>query len=222
MKTFIVYWHQEPKSFNGALFRVACEVLAAAGHEVKTSDLNELRFDPASSRKNFAAVKDPDYFKQQVEEMNATELNSFSSEIESEIQKIEWCDLMIWQFPLWWFGLPAVLKGWVDRVFAMGRTYGRDHIYENGVFRGKRALLSLTTGGPEEAYRQGGFNGDIAAILRPVHRGMLQFVGFDVLSPQIVYGPVHMTDDERKRHIAVYAARLQRISEESPMDVGIY
>jgi len=46
---------------------------------------------------------------------------------------------MIWQFPLWWFGLPAVLKGWVDRVLAMKRTYGGGRIYETGVFRGKRA-----------------------------------------------------------------------------------
>ena len=189
---------------------------------MKTSNLNKLCFDPVSGRKNFTTVKDPDYFKQQIEEMNATEINGFSAEIESEIQKIEWCDLMIWQFPLWWFGLPAVLKGWVDRVFAMGRTYGGGHIYESGIFRGKRALLSLTTGGPEEAYRKGGFNGDIAAILRPMHRGMLKFVGFDVLSPQIVYGPVRMTDEERKQHIAAYAARLQRVSEESPIDVGMY
>ena len=222
MKVFIVYWHPEPKSFNGAMFRAACETLGAAGHEVRTSELHEMRFDPVSSRRNFTTVKDPNYFKQQTEEMYATEMNGFSEEIESEIRKIEWCDLMIWQFPMWWFGLPAVLKGWVDRVFAMGRTYGGGHFYETGVFRGKRAFLSLTTGGPEEAYRSGGFNGDIAAILRPIHRGMLQFVGFDVLAPQIVYGPVHLTDEQRRQHLATYAARLQRIADESPIEVGSY
>jgi hypothetical protein len=82
------------------------------------------------------------------------------------------CDLMIWQFPLWWFGVPAILKGWVDRVFAMGRTYGGERFYENGVFKGKRALLSVTTGGPEAVYQKGGWNGDIQAILRPIQRGM--------------------------------------------------
>ena len=204
------------------MFRAACETLGAAGHEVRTSELHEIRFDPVSSRRNFTTVKDPNYFKQQTEEMYATEMNGFSEEIESEIRKIEWCDLMIWQFPLWWFGLSAVLKGWVDRVFAMGRTYGGGHFYETGVFRGKRAFLSLTTGGPEEAYRSGGFNGDIAAILRPIHRGMLQFVGFDVLAPQIVYGPAHLTDEQRRQHLATYAARLQRIADESPIGVGSY
>ena len=222
MKVFIVYWHPEPKSFNGAMFRVACETLAAAGYQISTSDLNDMRFNPVSGRHNFNTVKDPTYFKQQIEELHATDNDGFATEVESEIKKIEGCDLMIWQFPLWWFGLPAAMKGWVDRVFAMGRTYGGGHFYETGVFRGKRAFLSLTTGGPEEAYRTGGFNGDMTAILRPIHRGMLQFVGFDVLSPQIVYGPVHLTGEQRGQHLAAYAARLQRIADESPMEVGSY
>ena len=181
-----------------------------------------MHFNPVSSRKNFTTVKEPKYLKLQVEEKYATEMNGFSEEIESEIRKIEWCELMIWQFPLWWFGLPAVLKGWVDRVLAMGRAYGGRQIYQSGVFRGKRALLSLTTGGPEDAYRKGGFNGDITAILRPIHRGMLQFVGFEVLEPQIVYGPVRLTDEQRKQQLAAYAVRLQGITRESPIDVGVY
>jgi NAD(P)H dehydrogenase (quinone) len=222
VKVLVVYWHPEPRSFNAAMFQTACQALAAAGHEVKTSDLHEMRFDPVSSRKNFAAARDPEYLKLQIEEMHATDTNGFSEEIEAEIRKLEWCDLMIWQFPLWWFGLPAVLKGWVDRVFAMGRTYGGGRIYQTGVFCGKRALLSLTTGGPEAGYRKAAFNGDIAGILRPIHRGMLQFVGFDVLAPQIVYGPVRLTDEQRRQALATYADRLQTIGTEPPIDVGIY
>lgn len=86
------------------------------------------------------------------------------------------------------------LKGWVDRVFAMGRTYGGERLYANGVFKGKRAMLSLTTGGPQQAYLKGAFNGDISAILWPIHRGLLQFVGFEVLAPQIVYGPIRLDE----------------------------
>jgi NAD(P)H dehydrogenase (quinone) len=222
MNVFIVYWHPEPGSFNGAMFHAAREALASTGHKVETSDLRAMGFDPVSGRRNFTTVKDPDYFKQQAEEMHATDNDGFAPEIESEMQKLEWCDLMIWQFPLWWFGLPAAMKGWVDRVFAMGRVYGGGRIYRSGAFRGKRALLSLTTGGPEEAYRKGGFNGDIHAILRPIHRGILQFTGFDVLAPQIVYGPARLTDARRKELLAAFAERLQRISEESPIDVGPY
>ncbi len=222
LKVLIVYWHPEPKSFNHAMFSTACRTLTDAGAEVQTSDLHAMAFDPVSNRTNFRTVKDPDYLKLQLEEIHATEVQGFAEVLETEMRKVEWCDLMIWQFPLWWFGLPAVLKGWVDRVFAMGRTYGGGRFYEAGVFQGKRALLSLTTGGPEEAYVPGGFNGDMHGILRPIHRGMLQFVGFDVLAPQIVYGPAHMQDEQRRLELDQFGKRLTRIAEESPIEVGRY
>ena len=222
MNVFVVLAHPEPLSFNGSMFRMAVDVLMKAGHEVKASDLYAMQFDPVSGRHNFTTVKDPNYFRPQIEEMHATEAKGFAEDIESEIQKIEWCDLMIWQFPLWWFGLPGILKGWVDRVFAMGRTYGGGRIYGSGVFRGKRALLSLTTGGPSSAYVKGGLQGDIDAILRPIQRGMLQFVGFDVLAPQIIYGPVRMEQEQRNDLLAGFAHRLEDIDSEKPIDVGIY
>ena len=222
MKAFIVYWHPEPKSFNHAMFLAASKALTDAGWEVKTSDLCSMSFDPVSGRKNFRTVTDPHYLKLQIEEMHAAEVKGFSPDLEEEMQKLEWCDLMIWQFPLWWFGLPAALKGWVDRTFAMGRIYGGGKIYETGVFRGKRALLSLTTGGPADAYTKDGFNGDILGILRPIHRGILQFVGFDVLAPHIIYAPVRMNDAQRKDELQQYGHRLSWISEELPLDVGRY
>jgi NAD(P)H dehydrogenase (quinone) len=222
VNVFILLAHPEHQSFNGAMFRTAVETLTAEGHEVRTSDLHAMQFNPVSGRHNFITVKDADYYKQQIEERHATETYGFADDIEGEIQKIEWCDLMIWQFPLWWFGLPGILKGWVDRVFAMGRTYGGERIYANGAFKGKRAMLSLTTGGPVPAYVKGGFNGDIQAILRPVHRGMLQFVGFDVLAPQIAYGPVRLEQAQRTALLAAYAERLKTIAEEPAFEVGIY
>ena len=112
-----------------------------------------MNFDPESDHRNFTTVKNPDFFKQQIEEVHATEVGSLAPDVEAELRKVEACDLMIWQFPLWWFGLPAILKGWADRVFAMGRTYGGERFYENGVFMGKRALLSVTTGEPEAVYQ---------------------------------------------------------------------
>ena len=222
MNVFLVLAHPEGRSFNGAMFDTAVETLSAAGHAVVTSDLYRMGFDPVSSRRNFTSVKDADYLKLQNEEVYATETGGFAQEIETEIAKIEAADLMIWQFPLWWFGLPAILKGWVDRVFAMGRTYGGGHIYETGRFSGKRALLSLTTGGPEAAYRPDGFNGDLDAILKPIQRGMLNFTGFSVLAPQVTYGPVRVSDTQRATWLAAWDQRLSTIDSESPIHVGRY
>ncbi|MGB8260830.1 MAG: NAD(P)H-dependent oxidoreductase [Terracidiphilus sp.] len=222
MNVLIVFAHPERKSFNGALFDTAVDTLQAAGHTVVTSDLYAMHFDPSSSRANFTACKDPDYFKPQVEELHATGTGGFSPELEAEIRKLEAADLVIFQFPLWWFGLPAILKGWVDRVFAMGRAYGGGRVYESGVFRGKRALLSLTTGGPEAAYMPGGFNGDLRGILRPIHRGVFEFCGFSVLAPAVFYGPVRAEEAERAKWLAAWAARLRQIEQESPIEVGHY
>ncbi len=75
---------------------------------------------------------------------------------------------------------------------------------------------------PHDAYLPGGFNGDILGVLRPIHRGVLQFVGFDVLAPQIVFGPVRLSDEERKEQLDAYRRRLTGIEPEQPMVVGEY
>ena len=222
MRVLIVLAHPEHQSFNGALFDTAVATLQAAGHTVATSDLYRMGFDPVSCRKNFSTVKEPDYLKLQVEELHASEIGGFAPDLEAELAKLEAADLVIWQFPLWWFGLPAILKGWVDRVFAMGRAYGGGRVYETGMFKGKRALLSLTTGGPEGAYTAEGFNGDLDAILRPIHRGMLQFTGFEVLAPHVIYAPVRAEAEQREAWLQAWAERLRRIEGEHPISVGRY
>jgi NAD(P)H dehydrogenase (quinone) len=216
MKTLLVLAHPEPKSFNAALFQQAVATLTAERHEVTTSDLYAMKFNPISDRRNFTEVFNPDYFSQQAEESHASEVNGFAPDIEAEMRKVEAAEMMILHFPLWWFSMPAILKGWVDRVFAFGRTYGSGRMYEKGVFQGKRAMLTLTTGGPRSIYVPGGFNGDIDVIVRPIERGILQFLGFDVLPAQIVFSPGQLTVDEREAALAAYALRLGSIGTEKP------
>ncbi|HNB25782.1 MAG TPA: NAD(P)H-dependent oxidoreductase, partial [Alphaproteobacteria bacterium] len=81
----------------------------------------------------------------------------------------------------------------------------------------------LTTGGSgETAYRPDGFNGDINGVLRPIQRGMLQFLGYDVLRPQIVYGPAQMTQEQRAAALAAWRERLRQIAQEEAIEVGRY
>ena len=205
MRVFIVHAHAEKKSYNAALTSTAVEALQGAGHEVVVSDLYAMGFDPVSDRRNFTTVKDPDYFKQQLEEMHATENDGFSTDIRAEQEKLEECDALILQFPLWWFGLPAIMKGWADRVLAMGRVYGGGKWYDQGAFRGKRAMCSVTIGGPASSYMPDGLNGDIMnQILFPINHGILRFTGFDVLPPFLVHGPARMSLEERQAHLARY------------------
>lgn len=217
MKVFIVHAHPEAQSFNGALTRHAQTVLSTAGHEVTVSDLYAMRFNPVSDRHNFTTVKDDQYFRPQTEELYATEVNGFAADIQAELDKLDWCDVLIFQFPLWWFGLPAILKGWVDRVFAMGRTYGGGRWYDQGVFQGKRAMVSVTTGGGETIYSPTGLNGNIETILFPIHHGMFRFVGFDVLPPFIAWSVNRVGEAGRQDYLNAYEQRLLTLQTTEPL-----
>jgi len=214
MKVFILYYHPEPKSFNAGMFKAAQDTLRAEGHDVKVSDLHEMGFNPLSGRHNFKTVKNPDYLNLPLEESHAEKQGGFSDEIEGEIQKMEWCDLMIIQTPVWWQGVPAMIKGWIDRVFAMRRTYGHSAYHKEGVFKGKKALISVTTGVLEAGYGDKAVVGNIMDILRPIQAGVLEFTGWSILEPNIVYSPIRMDDVQRADVISQYAERLKNIESE--------
>lgn len=208
MRVFIVHAHHEPKSFNGGLTREAESALREAGHDVIISDLYARGFDPVSDRRNFTTVQDPDFLKQQNEEAHAADHGGFSAEIQGEMDKLIWCDTLILQFPLWWLGMPAILKGWVDRVFAVGYAYGGGRWFDRGVFAGKRAMCSVTVGGSASMFSPRGINGPISAILYPIHHGILQFTGFTVLEPFVVHAPARMSPAERAAQLNNFRQRV--------------
>jgi NAD(P)H dehydrogenase (quinone) len=210
MNALIVYAHEDPKSFNGALRDLAVRVLREGGHTVEVSDLYGMRFNPVGGKHDFTTLADPDFFKYGIEQTKATEAGTFAVDVAAEQEKLLQADLLIFQFPLWWFGLPAILKGWVDRVFAAGLTYGGGRWYSNGVFRGKRALLSLTTGGAPSIYSPRGLNGDMDSLLFPIQHGMLYFLGFDVLPPYIAWAVARSSQPEREDYLRAYSERLRK------------
>jgi|KBSMisStandDraft_5_1062788.scaffolds.fasta_scaffold255623_1 NAD(P)H dehydrogenase (quinone) len=208
MRVFIVHAHPEPSSFNGALTRNATQALVQAHHAVVVSDLYAMRFDPVSDRRNFVTVGDAARLRQQVEEDYASRHDGFAPELQAEMDKLDWCDVLVFQFPLWWLGLPAILKGWVDRVFAVGRAYGGGRYFSRGIFAGKRAMCSVTIGGSAGAYSDMGAYGPLEHILYPIQHGMLAFVGFDVIEPFVVHEPARVTPRQRADLLQRYRARM--------------
>ena len=212
-KILIVHAHPEPNSFCSSLKNLAVDHFTELGYEVMVSDLYKMGFNAVGSADDFKEVNNPDYFKYQLEQVYAYENQLFTDELKAEMDKVEACDILIFNFPLWWFGLPAILKGWVDRVFAMGFAYGNGKgVYENGIFPNKTAFSCLTTGGPDIAYN-GGKNGDIMNILFPINHGMLYFVGMKVIEPFVCYAPVRKTDEERFTELERYKAHLTNLDQ---------
>jgi len=208
MRIFIVHAHHEPTSFNGAMTQLAKAALVAAGHEVIASDLYAMKFDPVSDRRNFVTVKDSNCLKQQNEEAYASEFQGYVPELQAEMDKLLWCDVLIFQFPIWWLGMPGILKGWVDRIFAVGRAYGGGKYFDKGVFKGKRAMCSITVGGPSAAYSEIGIYGSMESILFPINHGILSFVGFTVIEPFVVYGPSRISSEECANYLDRYRERV--------------
>ncbi len=198
------------------MYQEAIKTLKENGHEVKTSDLYQMDLDPVSGRENFTTIKNTAYFSQQAEEDFTYENNGFAGDVLAEQDKVFWCDLMIWQFPLWWFSVPALLKGWVDKVFAMGKFYDNGRIYEAGLLKGKKALSSIITGGPEKNYVTTKY-GSTDQILHPIQTGILEFVGFSVLPSEIHFSIERITDEERKMALERWSKRLKDIFTEPVM-----
>ncbi|MFS2006993.1 NAD(P)H-dependent oxidoreductase [Duganella sp. CT11-25] len=217
MNILIVHAHPEPQSFNGALTQTAVSYLTKSGHQVTVSDLYAMDWEAKSGRGNFKASVDAAYFKQQAEEAFASENNGFVPEIQQEIDKLFACDILILQFPLSWFSMPAIMKGWVDRVFALGAVYGGGAWYDNGKFAGKRAMISLTTGGGASMYGPDGINGDIDTLLFPIQHGVLRLTGFDVLPPFISWAPASITPEAREQYLRDYEKRLKDLLQTPPL-----
>src|SRR4029079_11112727 len=98
-------------------------------------------------------------------------------------------------------------------VFASGgRVYGGGKWYDNGVFAGKRAMCSVTIGGPETLYSPRGLNGSTESILFPIHHGMLYFTGFTVVEPFIVHAPARIGAFERATQLECYRKRVRTLS----------
>jgi NAD(P)H dehydrogenase (quinone) len=221
---FVVYAHHEPTSFSAALRNVAVDAFASEGHHVVVSDLYAMRFDPVSDRRNFTTVFDEWRLDQQREEKHASAHGSFAPDVAAEMEKLARCDLLLLHFPIWWLGMPAIMKGWVDRVFAAGVAYGGGRYFDTGVMRGKRAMCVVTTGGPASDYDGSGKYDTIERVLYPIHRGILEFTGFTVLPPFLAHGPQRMSEAEtaqtfhRMRTRAAAIARQPQASE--PVTAG--
>jgi NAD(P)H dehydrogenase (quinone) len=191
---------------------LAVETLRGAGHEIAVSDLYAQRFHAVVGPDDFLGHRvDAGLLRIAAEQTRACETGTLAPEIAAEQAKIRRAELIILQFPIWWFGMPAILKGWADRVFARGFAYVAGRKYDTGMFRGKKAMVAATTGTSADTYAPDGIDGDILTVLWPVHNGLLRYCGFDVLTPFVAYKPANIGEDERRGYLQAYRERLLNI-----------
>jgi NAD(P)H dehydrogenase (quinone) len=225
MKVLIVYAHPEPTSLNGSLKDFVAQRLRRAGHQVEVSDLYAMGWKAVVEAADFLDIDASEPFHPEKASSHGYATGTQTEDIAAEQRKLLDADLVILQFPLWWFSMPAILKGWVDRVFAYGLAYGvGEHSdqkwgdrYGEGMFKGKRAMLIVTTGGWAPHYSERGINGKMDHLLFPINHGILHYPGFEVLPPYVIYQTGKM-DETRYRHtVEELGARLDNISDTAPI-----
>ena len=224
MNVLIVYAHPEPQSLNGSLRNFSVQRLEAAGHAVQVSDLYAMQWK-ATLDANDSTAQSGDRFNPSLDSQQAFAQGLQSKDIELEQEKLLWADTVILQFPLWWFSMPAILKGWVERVYAYGFAYGvGEHSdvrwgdrYGEGTLAGKRAMLIVTTGGWESHYAQRGINGPIDDILFPIQHGILHYPGFEVLPPFVLYRTGRVDQARFAEACNALGQRLDELEQTSPI-----
>jgi NAD(P)H dehydrogenase (quinone) len=112
MKVLLVFAHPEPRSLNGALRDVAIKELEAQGHEVRVSDLYAEGWKSEVDRSDFPSLMLDERLQVAPASSKAFATDTLTADVKAEQGKLLWADVLILQFPLWWFSMPAILKGW--------------------------------------------------------------------------------------------------------------
>jgi NAD(P)H dehydrogenase (quinone) len=226
MNILIVYAHPEPRSLNGAVKEFVINRLQRAGHQVRISDLYAMRWKATVDAADFLDRNADDPLAPiEKASAHAYATDTQTADIATEQEKLLWADVLILLFPMWWFSMPAILKGWVDRVFAYGLAYGvGEHSdrkwgdrYGEGRFKGKRAMLIVTTGGWASHYSERGINGMMDDLLFPINHGILHYPGFDVLPSYVIYQTGKMNESRYRQTVDELGARLDALGETAPI-----
>ena len=212
MNILSVYAHHEATSLTSALKNTTISVLMRQGHTVLESDLYGSGFAPKAEKFDFVTTTGG-HFNYMLEQRHAAQNNmAFAPDIVAEIEKLAQADIVIFHTPMWWFSVPAVLKGWFDRVLAMGVAWDGGRIYENGLLRGKQAMLCVVAGGPEDYFRvDGKHRATPQQILHPIQHGTLAFCGFDVIEPFVVLNSLGKTPEQMDEVLKEYQFKVEHL-----------
>lgn len=218
MNVLIVHAHNEPQSFSTALCQLAEETLRGEGHAVQVSDLYAMNWNPVASAADFGARSNPDYLVYALEQREGAKHQTIAADIQAELDKLLWADLVIFNFPIYWFSAPAILKGWFDRVLVSGICYGGKRFYDQGGLAGKKALIAVTLGGRDHMFGDGAIHGPLEDMLRPILRGTLAYTGMTVLPPFVAWHVPYISNEARQDFLRQYQDRLQHLESDPPLE----
>jgi NAD(P)H dehydrogenase (quinone) len=190
MNVVVIYAHPNPMSFNAAIAAVVREELEKKGAEIKFKDLYAMNWNPVLSAGDFEG-----YYK-----------GTIADDIKTEMTDISWADAVIMICPVWWYSVPAILKGYIDRVFSAGFAYEPSATGPRGMLSGKNALLITTSGADERAAQQ---NGMVDLITKSFVNAVFGFSGFAGYQHKNFFAVPTVSDNERKEMLTELRQLIQ-------------
>ena len=191
MKHLIIYSHPNSKSFCHAILDKVEAVLAAKKHDVVVRDLYALGFDPVLKSGDLAAIQS----------------GKIPADIKVEQDYIAWSDIMTIIHPVWWTGLPAMIKGYIDRVFSYGFAYSVDASGIVKLLTGKKVIVFNTQGTPQDIYEKSGM---FVAMEKTSDTGIHEFCGIRDLAHHF-FGAVPNVDDATRKS---YLEKVKQIMDQ--------
>ena len=192
MNYLIVYGHFNPSSFNRALLDILTGTLSASNN-VNVRDLYGIHFNPVLTGADIEAL----------------EKGTPPADIKAEQDLIRWADAMIFVYPVWWSGMPAILKGYIDRVFSFGFAYTVDEAGPRGLLANKKVYIVNTTGADEETNTEYG-------VFQSMHNltdvGIFQFCGMEMAGHNYFTAVPYVTDDERQVMLSKFRSAIERLA----------
>lgn len=184
MKVLIVYAHPRKESFCHGILETAVASFKEGGHQVTVRDLNEMGFDPVLKAGETIHVQEGKFVR---------DLPKVMPDVAAEQELILEADLLVYIFPIWWNAMPAIMKGYVDRVLSHGFFYNMDGDPDPRL-NGKKAYLISTTGQPQEASDSNGLNDAIRRLSSEwmfTDNNGIELVGHDI------YGAIPYAEQDK-------------------------
>ena len=161
MKNLIVYAHPNSGSLNHFFKQTVLEILQESGEEIAVRDLNEINFNPVLS----------------LEDMNGQRMGTVADDVQTEQDFITWADRIIFIYPIWWTGMPAIMKGYIDRVFSYGFAYRYDQGVQKGLLTGKKTIIINSHGKSNAEYEAMGMD---KALILTSDTGIFTYSGLEI------------------------------------------
>ncbi|PRB05691.1 NAD(P)H dehydrogenase [Chryseobacterium sp. MYb7] len=162
MRHLIIYAHPNENSLNHTLLNTVIETLQSHNEEIIVRDLYKIGFDPVFS----------------LDDMQGQRLGKVSDDIKTEQEHISWAEQITFIYPIWWTGLPAMMKGYIDRVFSYGFAYRYDQGIQKGLLKGKKTVIINTHGKSHEEYEKIGMD---KALTLTSDNGIFIYSGLEII-----------------------------------------